>query len=270
MESITRVKPVTFVGSGLLIFLSVAAVLAAFIYGRKKLKGPIGPFFIGFAAFALFALVLESIMHNLVLLVSPVGEKIQGNIWLYALYGGAAAAVFEETGRIVAAKTVLRRRQDTVSAYMYGAGHGGIEALAVGAATGVSNIVLGVMINSGTYRALLEPLSGANLDAAVAQLSALCADNGASLLGGVERVFALAVHIALSLIMFRGLREHKGGLVVLCYALHFLLDAVLVVINSYFGIYIAELWVAVCAALIVLLALKISPLPKGGEQESAA
>ena len=69
------------------------------------------------------------------------------------------------------------------------------------------------------------------------------------------------LHICLSLILFRGLREKKPGLVVLCYVLHFALDAILVLINRTLGNIPAEAFCTVFVLLVVLLTMKLAPLP---------
>lgn len=265
MEGITAVSPLSMAGMSVSMLVSLAAVIAAFIYGRRRLRGPVASFFVGFGVFILFAMVLESLLHNLLLMTS-VGQKIFGNMWLYALYGGAAASIFEETGRIFAAKTFLRRRTDGPSAYMYGAGHGGVEALFVGVVTQLSNLSLAATINAGHAGELLAPLSGAQYDAAVEQLRALCGDSAMFFLAGYERVLALVFHICLSLLLFRGIREHKGRLVALCYVLHFTIDAILVLINKAFGIIPAEAFCTVFTLLTVLLTARLAPLPKRKEE----
>ena len=268
MDGITSVPTLNMAGIAVSMLVSLAAVIAVFVYGRKKLHAPVASFFVGFGTFVLFALVLESLLHNLIY-PTPVGQKIWGNTWLYALYGGAAAAIFEETGRIFAAKTFLRKRNDPVNAYMYGAGHGGVEALTVGVVTQVSNLSLAFMINAGKAGELLSPLSGAQYDSALEQLRALCGESPAFFLAGYERVLALVFHICLSLILFRGLREHRGRLVLLCYALHFALDAILVLINKAFGMIAAEAFCTVFVLLVLLLTAKLAPLPKKGEEAAA-
>ncbi len=265
MDGISSVSSLTMAGIGMSIVLSLAAVILSFLYGRKKLGGPLSSYFVGFGVFILFALVLESTVHNLIV-ATPVGQKIWGNTWLYALYGGAAAALFEETGRIFAAKTFLRKRNDPVNAYMYGAGHGGVEALFVGVTTGVSNLSLAAMINSGKAADLLAPLSGAQYDSALEQLRALGGESAPFFLAGYERVLALAVHICLSLLLFRALRERRAGLVVLCYGLHFALDALIVVISRKLGIIAAEAFLTVFVLFVVLLTAKLAPLPKTEEE----
>ena len=260
MDGITRVPALNMAGMAVSLLVSLAAVIAVFVYGRKKLHAPVASFFVGVGTFVLFALVLESLLHNLIY-PTPAGQKIWGSTWLYALYGGAAAALFEETGRIFAAKTFLRRRNDPVNAYMYGAGHGGVEALTVGVVTQISNLSLAATINAGKAGELLSTLSGAQYDSALAQLRALCGESPAFFLAGYERILAITFHICLSLILFRGLREHRRGLVVLCYGLHFALDAITVLIDKAFGMIVAEASLTVFVLLVVLLTMKLAPLP---------
>ncbi len=268
MDGITRVSTLNMVGMVVSLLVSLIAVIAVFVYGRKKLRAPAASFFVGVGTFVLFALVLESLLHNLIY-PTAVGQKIWGNTWLYALYGGAAAALFEETGRIFAAKTFLRRRNDPVNAYMYGAGHGGVEALAVGVVTQISNLSLAFMINAGKAADILSPLSGAQYDSALAQLRALCGDGTGFFLAGYERILAIASHICMSMLLFRGLRERRAGPVVLCYLLHFALDAILVLINKAFGMIAAEAICTVYVLLLVLLTAKLAPLPKKDEEAAA-
>ena len=246
MEGITSVPTLSMAGMAVSMLVSLAATVAAFLFGRKKLGASISSFFVGVGTFTLFAMVLESLMHNLIY-VTPVGQKIWSNTWLYALYGGAAAAIFEETGRIFAARTFLRRRSDTPNAFMYGAGHGGVEALYIGVITQISNLSL----------------------ASMEQLRALCGESSTFFLAGYERLLALVLHICLSLLLFRGLREHRGGLVLLCYVLHFALDAILVLINKSFGMIAAEAFCTVFVLLVVLLTARLAPLPNRDEGTAA-
>lgn len=62
--------------------------------------------FIGCGIFVGFAMILEQICHAIVLTVT--GDVIRDNIWLYAIYGGLAAALFEECGRWIAMKFCLK------------------------------------------------------------------------------------------------------------------------------------------------------------------
>ena len=124
-----------------------------------------------------------------------------------------------------------------------------------------SNLSLAAMINAGQAESLLAPLSGVQYDSALEQLRTLTGPSSLFFLAGYERILALLLHICLSLILFRGLREKRPGMVVLCYVLHFALDAILVLINRTFGIIPAEAFCTVFVLLVVLLTTRLAPLP---------
>ena len=130
------------------------------LYFRKKFKADFMAFVVGGAVMFLFALVLEAMIHQIIL-ATPAGKAVLGSAILYAVYGGFMAALFEETGRFLAMKTVLRRYQKKdVNALMYGAGHGGIEAAAILGIGMVNNLIWAVMINTGNQAALTSSATG--------------------------------------------------------------------------------------------------------------
>ena len=109
---------------------------------------------IGAGTFIVFALVLESIMHQIVL-KGPYGLSITGNTLLFALYGGLAAGIFEETGRFLAMKFLMKKEPTApLPGIAYGAGHGGAEMLIIFGFTMISSLVMAIMINTGQTDAL--------------------------------------------------------------------------------------------------------------------
>jgi len=129
--------------------ISFGVPIALFLYLRLVQKADIYPFFAGCTVMLLFAFILESGAHNIVL-SSPAGPVIRGNVLLYALYGGFMAGLFEETGRFLAFSFALKKyRSKNVNALMYGAGHGGLEAMVIVGLTMINNIAWSSMINSG-------------------------------------------------------------------------------------------------------------------------
>ena len=221
-------------------FMAISCVIAfaipivLLIYFRKKKGADILPFFIGCAVMLVFALLLESAVHRLVLF-SDIGKTIQNNIWLYALYGGLMAGIFEETGRFLAFKTVLRKKQGKdINALMYGAGHGGFEAAALLGITMINNIIYSVMVNSGNTAALTGTLSGDVLAQVEASIQALITTPSYQfLLGGVERIFAVILQLFLSvLVWFAVKKKGKGYLYPLAILIHFLVDALTVVLSG--------------------------------------
>ena len=209
--------------------------VALLLYFRIRKHADILPFFIGCAVMLLFALILESIIHNIVL-NSASGRKIRDSIWLYALYGGMMAGLFEETGRFIAFKTVLRKTNgNDANALMYGAGHGGFEAIVLLGFAMLSNIVMAVMINSGR----LSELTGVLPEDALAQLQPVTDQLISSspflfITGLIERIFAITLQIALSvLVWFAAKNREKLWLWPAAILIHAAVDGIMVIVLQY-------------------------------------
>lgn len=191
-------------------------------------------FFVGCGIMLVFAFVLESLVHQVVL-GSSLGMTIQGNIWLYGLYGASMAAIFEETGRLVAFKFFLKKhRENNSTALFYGAGHGGFEAFYLLFASGINNLIFAAMINAGDASALTVGLEGAALvqiESAIDQM--LNASWTLFLLSPIERIAAVILHISLSVLVWFGIKNGNYKWYGLALLFHFLMDFVAVISNNY-------------------------------------
>ena len=107
--------------------------------------------------------------------ISAIFPMLQGNIWLYAFYAGLMAGVFEECGRWLAFKLSLRWSRGPGDALMYGAGHGGIEAILLAGMTMLSNITLALALNRGGLEAV-EAMMGPLSETGLAAIQGLCAN----------------------------------------------------------------------------------------------
>lgn len=103
-------------------------------------------FLLGCVIFPLFALTLEGSVNRAVL-YGPMGGAVTGNLWLYALFGGAMAGIFEECGRWAAFRLTRRWSRGPEDALMYGAGHGGIEAALLAGSMMLNNLLVSVALN---------------------------------------------------------------------------------------------------------------------------
>ena len=182
-----------------LVWLVIGAVFAfalpisLLVWWRKTRKAKLLPFFVGAAAFVVFAVVLETLLHQVCVFGdNAVSRAINANPYLYMLYGGLAAGVFEETGRYVAFHRLLRpnRFPGRDTAVTYGIGHGGIEAMLT---LGLGYAALYLTSGAGENLALLADAVGAITTAVV--LAAM-----------LERVSAMILHIALSCFVFLAVR----------------------------------------------------------------
>lgn len=109
LENVTipSVPIASIVGMVISLLVSVGLPIALCIIVCRKTKAQISSFFIGASTFVLFAMILEQILHTVVNKVA--GTVLAGNIWLYALYAGLAAGIFEETGRYLAMKLCMKK-----------------------------------------------------------------------------------------------------------------------------------------------------------------
>ncbi len=256
---------IVFMGISCVIGFAIPVVLL--LYFRIKKHADILPFFIGCAVMLVFAFILEAAVHRLVL-SSPAGERIRDTVWMYALYGGIMAGLFEETGRFLAFKTVLRKKTDNDSnALMYGAGHGGFECSFLLGITMINNIIWSVLINSGNTAALTGALSGDVLKQAEDSIGALLSTQPyIFLLGSVERIIAVTLHIALSVLVWFAAKNRKRlWLYPAAILIHFAVDGVTAALSGAGApAALLEVIIAVMTAAAALFAKRIWDQERGG------
>lgn len=239
--SIPNVPIASIAGMILSLIVSVGLPIALCVIVYRKTKARISSFFIGAVTFIVFALILEQILHAIVL--KAAGTALTGNIWLYALYGGLAAGIFEETGRYLAMKLCMKKNLNKQNAIMYGVGHGGIEAMLLAGMACVNNLVIAMMINGGQAPMLLS-LVGADSTAYQQTLSQLMAVSTTPswqfYMVGLERISAIIFHISASYLVYLAVSRKKLPYYLLAILLHFLMDALVVIASGYLSIPVTE------------------------------
>ena len=239
---------------------SFAFPIGLCIFFHKKKGAAILPFFVGCVVFLLFALVLESIVHQMIL-GSSFGAAIQNNTLAFAIYGGVMAGLFEETGRFVAFKTVLRKYRDKDhTALMYGTGHGGFEVVALLGFTMISNLVICYLINTGNLSVITDHMAGDQLAAFEASVNTLVELPLLDLcLSIVERVSAVIIHISLSVAVWFAAKDSRWSpLFPLAIILHTVVDAATVLMTDHgFSNLVIELVILGAACLFALFAQRI-------------
>ena len=191
---------------------------------------------------------------------SIFGEKLTGNIWFFAIYGGLAAGLFEETGRLLSMKIFMKKSLSKENSIMYGIGHGGVESVILIGLTYVSNIVTAIMINAGMLDATLASLEESLRVQTIEQLSALwLTPSWQFYIAGLERVLALGLQICLSFIVYKGVKENKVYFYLLAVIIHFLVDAGLILLSQIipvYGVELALLAVVLCLVLWTRISYK--------------
>lgn len=210
---------------GLLAFgtiLMIATPIVIAIIWTKKKKERFTTVLVGAATFLLFAIILEKPLQALLIAPTQIGladtgisQFVNARPILWAFIVGLFPGVFEETGRLVAYKTVLKKRNDRETSISHGIGHGGFEVMYLMGVTYATYIAYAVMINSGTFGTVVDQVMAQAPDQAdtlVVVANGIASFSFANLaLSIVERVFAVLFHIGASIIVFYACRD-KGRL----------------------------------------------------------
>ena len=220
MTELTKVGIEQFAVLGLGAAVAVIIPIAIALIWRFRKHEMFTTILVGAATFILFALILEKPIQNALVFPTQMGlaehaasRFINARPLLLALVCGLFPGVFEETGRLLAFNTVLRNRRNRETAISYGIGHGGIEVIIVLCMTYITYIVYAVMINTGTFQALIDQVAAempSQTDAMYALADQIprigILDVGA---GMIERVFAFLFHVGASILVFYAARD-KG------------------------------------------------------------
>ena len=171
------------------------------------------------------------------------------------------AGLFEETGRFVTMRFLLKKEQSNDhNAIMYGIGHGGIEMAFILVIGMVNQLLYSVMINTGQTESLLAPLDASSKEVLQQAFESLVnTPPYMFLLSPVERLAAIIAQISLSVLVWIAVtRAGKKLLYVLAILLHFLLDAVAVVLSG-LGIstWLIEVVIWIMALAFAFLAVKV-------------
>lgn len=197
-----------------LCLLGLALPLVGSIIWKVKTGQLFTTILVGWGMFFGFAIILEIIPKLFLFQIeNPVSRAIMSNPILLSIIGGLIAGIFEETGRFVAFKFILRKRKNRLTAITYGIGHGGFEVMYLLGIAGIQNVVLAIMFKTGLMANILanlrttDPVTATALaDTAVALRTVTLDIVGLSIM---ERVSAVLIHISCSIIMFMAVNGKK-------------------------------------------------------------
>ncbi len=182
--------------------------IALSVYLAKQKKGYLKPVLIGALTFFVFQIVIRIPILQLVLpnmawyLKMTAAQPI-----LNAVFLGTTAGLFEEFGRYITMSLFLKNNQKNIDSIAFGVGHGGIEAILF---VGINSLVMLFM-------------------------SAQYAEPSMIFAGSIERLGAMTLHIAWSVMVMKGVREKKFVWVIIAFLTHALVD-IFAVLMSYYGL----------------------------------
>ncbi len=171
---------------------------------------------------------------------------------LIAVLLGLSAGIFEEFARYGAYRWWIKDARTWSEGLLFGAGHGGLEAILVGA------------LSLYTY-AQIVALKGADLSAIFPadQISLVQEQISQywslpwydSLLGALERAFAIPLHLANAILVLQAFTRRQFRWVWLAVGLHTLVNALGVYLMQTFNVYVAEAAIGGLAVLEIMLIL---------------
>ena len=224
------------------------------IYLCVKRKASILAVLVGALVFLVFQLLTR------VPLLQVIGQMewyqaMASSLPLLAIFLSATAALFEESGRYLAFRFVLKNKLETKNAVAYGVGHGGFEAIALVGLTYINNLVIGLAINNGTFDQAFAPALGASAEMIKNQFISL--PSSVFALGGIERFLTILVHIGLSVLVYYAVRYRMPRFYLYALLAHTVLNFGAVMLSRALGgTWLAEAYVLVFAAASVWLVLR--------------
>ncbi len=235
----------------LLITLVIPVALVLVLCIRKRIH--IVPVLVGAGVFFLFQMILRIPALQIATSISPAFQQFVASPILGGLFLGLTAGIFEEFGRYIGYRALLKRRNTWKDGFAFGLGHGGIEAVLLVGLGYVNNLLYAIVINSGQWDAIAAVLPQETAQQVYEGLVNTPAHM--FLIGGVERIFAMTVQVALSILVLYGIRKRRFVYVLLAVALHCVLDSPLALLTQKFGMLGTELYVMLCAVVALVYIL---------------
>ena len=248
----------------LLISLVLPIIVLVGFAAKNKKQGIVSAWLLGAAGFFVTQILIRLPILTLLQSQSWFAVFAQNNVFFYTFCLAFTAGLFELAGRFAAAK-LLEKKLTWKRSLAAGLGHGGIEAMLLIGMTYVNNLIYIAMINSGYFDTLLVQAAGLGVDTSQLELirtQLVSMAPAIFLLAGFERLLAMTVHTAMSVLVCYGVAHKKAGIcVLLCLGIHTLMDLtagislVLPQYTAYLVIY-AILTMMAAASVVILKILR--------------
>jgi uncharacterized membrane protein YhfC len=180
--------------------------------------------------------------------IGSLQAKLPFGLWaaIAAIVLGLAAGIFEESARWIGFRILKSRAKTFGSALTVGAGHGGIESILIGIIILVNYVIILIFTN-GWGPGL--GISQQTLQSWAPQVySMLNVPWYAELISAAERIFAITLHLGLSVMVWQAVMKRSWGWFVAAVLWHAFVDAIAVVMSILgFSIWLTEAAVALTA-----------------------
>ena len=234
-----------------LLMIAMPVGLAIYLTNRWKLGGRI--WWIGAATFVLsqvghipFNWVVGKLLNQTGMVAwSPIAQLIFNAVFL-----GVSAGIFEEGARYLAMRWWAKDTRSWHRGVLFGAGHGGAEAIILGAITLYAFFQLAALRNAD----LSKLVPATQLAQAQSQVQTFWSATWyASMLGALERFFTIPCQIAMAVLVMQVFTRKNLSWLFAAIGYHALIDGVAVVGQKYLSALSLEGVVGVFAILSVAI-----------------
>lgn len=249
------------------IFLFILPVIWTLVWKRRcGSKVSFAPLFIGAAGFLVSVQVLELGVHMVCIMAdNPVSRFINGSTPAYVLYGIFMAGIFEECGRYVVIRFIMKRNKNRENMVMYGIGHGGIEVWAISLLSVINSLLIAVMIKTIGMDNALQFFGVAGnipMETAKSAAASIASVAGFDLAAGAvcvfERICSMVFHISLTVMVAYGIMHNKKKYLGLAILVHAASDVSAALFQrGVIPIWAAEIWIFICSVLIAIWSIKL-------------
>ena len=261
------ISTASFITCTVTLFISlILPVLMLIVFAAKNRKqGILSAWLLGAAGFVVTQLLIRVPILNALAMQDWFIRFSQSHLFPYAFSLAITAGLFELAGRFAVAK-VMQKNLTWNRALAAGLGHGGIEAMALVGMTYVNNLIYMVMIQTGSFDAVIAQTAAMGVDVSqleLIKLQLLTVSPTLFLLGGFERLLAMTAHLAMSVIVCWGIHSRRiVKSLLLCLGIHTLIDLTAGIqlltgtLLSQTAVYIIIYAILIAVAAVSLLILK--------------
>ncbi len=199
--------------------------------------------------------IASQVLH--IPLLSVLSPFLKDNpLLINAILLGLLAGIFEETARYILFKFILKNVHTWKEGLLVGLGHGGTEALLLGilAAASFANMLVYRSVDLST----VPSIPANQLELAKQQVAAYwSAPTYLPLLGVVERILAICLHVSLSLMVLYAIANQKMIWFWLAILWHTVVDATAVFVGPKIGALSTEGVIAIFAIVSLWLVFRL-------------
>jgi uncharacterized membrane protein YhfC len=233
----------------LAILIEILLPFALGIWFARKFGASWKIFGVGVLTFIASQIVHIPMLYGLNLLMPGIAANLPmaAVAVINAVILGLAAGICEETARWVGFKLLKARANSVKASLMAGAGHGGVESIIIGLMV-LSNFTIFTIVSSGRGNQFGLPME-LQMSMAQQMFAYVSMPWWMPLVGAMERVFAISLHLALSFMVWQAYKNRSWGWFIAAVLWHAFIDGAAVMMSTYkFNLWVLEGVIGVLAA----------------------